>query len=152
MNRSRTKHPSLSVAFFSWFAGAPGRLRPSEGEKESAERARSSALGDGSMRERGEEKREKEGWRERELESEREAILLCSLSLVHQILNEGAIKLRMKRLQKSEDSKSFFANRKRTEVRDVQGGFQGDLPFLFSRDLGWLYKQDTPKMALCNLW
>ena len=37
---------------------------------------------------------------ERELESEREAILLCSLSLVHQILNEGAIKLRLKRLQK----------------------------------------------------
>ena len=56
------------------------------------------------------------------------------------------------KIAKSEDSKSFIANRKRTEVRDVQGGFQGDLPFLFSRDLGWLYKQDTPKMALCNLW
>ena len=59
------------------------------------------------MRERGEGKREKGRWRERELESERETILLCSLSLVHQILNEEAIKLRMKDCKKSEDSKSL---------------------------------------------
>ena len=71
-------------------------LLPSARERESAERARSSALGDGSMREREVRKKGKRRDGERELESERETILLCSLSLVHQILNEEAIKLRMK--------------------------------------------------------